>query len=119
MFRFGMVEDNKCMRCGIEESISHMLMDCSYVKSLWDQISKITGIKITSLEEVLGLDPKHDKVTLTIHAETLRRLLAIERPVIEVRKVLVSIVKNLNILEKGVTKYQTGLMLKHIENNLT
>ena len=119
MFRFGMVEDNKCTRCGIEESISHMLMDCSYVKSLWDQISKITGIKITSLEEVLGLDPKHDKVTLTIHAETLRRLLAIERPVIEVRKVLVSIVKNLNILEKGVTKYQTGLMLKHIENNLT
>ena len=71
------------------------------------------------MNEVLGISAMRDKVTLTLHAETLRRLMSIERPVIEPRSLLLSIVKHLNILEKGVTKYQTELMLHHIENNLT
>ena len=71
------------------------------------------------MDQVLGIDPKHDKVTLTIHAETLRRILAIERPMIEINCLLKSIIKGLNILEKGVTKYQTGKMLEFLDKNLT
>ena len=119
MFRFGMTDDRMCPRCHEIETTQHMLLECAYVVKLWEYVTKITGIKVSSMNEVLGISAMHDKVTLTLHAETLRRLMSIERPVIEPRSLLISIVKHLSILEKGVTKYQTELMLHHIENNLT
>lgn len=119
MHRFGMVDDNTCSRCSEIETTSHLLFECQYVRNLWNQISNLTGISVTSMDHVLGIDPKHDKVTLTIHAETLRRILAIERPMIEIDCLLKSIIKNLNILEKGVTKYQTSKMLEFLDENLT
>ena len=119
MHRFGMVDDNTCSRCSEIETTSHLLFECQYVRNLWNQISNLTGIAVISMDQVLGIDPKHDKVTLTIHAETLRRILAIERPMIEIDCLLKSIIKNLNILEKGVTKYQTSKMLEFLDENLT
>ena len=117
MQRFGMTDENTCPRCQEVETTRHMLLDCSYSKNLWGKISKITGISNSTLNEILGLDPKHDKVTLTIHAETLRRLMAIDRPVIECNSLLRSIIANLNLIEKGVTKYQTSIILQHLDNN--
>ena len=119
MFRFGMTEDDKCPRCDKIESINHMLLECDYIKNLWDLISRVTGIKINSLHEILGLDPKHDKVTMTIHAETIRRILSVERPIVNPNMLITSIVKNIHILEKGVTKYQTGAILEYIKENFT
>ena len=119
MFRFGMTEDDKCPRCDKIESINHMLLECDYIKNQWDLISRVTGIKINSLHEILGLDPKHDKVTMTIHAETIRRILSVERPIVNPNMLITSIVKNIHILEKGVTKYQTGAILEYIKENFT
>ena len=96
-----------------------MLLECDYIKNLWDLISRVTGIKINSLNEILGLDPKHDKVTMTIHAETIRRILSVERPIVNPNMLITSIVKNIHILEKGVTKYQTGAILEYIKENFT
>ena len=110
--RFGMSDDNLCSRCAEVESTSHMLFECDYVNKLWIEASHITGILPLSINYVLGLNERHDKVTLTIHSEILRRLLAIDRPTIDPKKFLKSVIVNLNILEKGVTKYQIGKYLE-------
>ena len=115
MLNFGMVDDNRCVRCNQVESTSHLLYECTYVKQLWLEVSKLTGIYPTSISKVLGVDPTHDKVTLTIHAETIRRLLSIERPIIDPKKLLKSIISNLYILERGITKYQINKYLETIK----
>ena len=92
-----------------------MLLHCSYVTELWNKIGKFTGISNNSIDEILGNHEMHDKITLTIHAETLRRLLAIERPVVPVDNLLLSIVRNLNTLERGVTKYQVSKILEYLQ----
>ena len=115
MVRFGMVEDNRCPRCNEIETTQHMLYECTYVKSVWSEIHKLTNIKANSLNEILGLHPFHDKVTLTIHAEAMRRLLSIERPTTDPRLLVKSIISNLYILEKGVTKYQISCYLKFMD----
>ena len=119
MFRFGMVEDDLCPRCNLKETVSHMLFECNYSKRIWAETSKLTGIKYRTINEILGIDLKHDKVTLTIHAELLRRLMSIERPQMEPKSVLKMVVASLNALERGVTKYQIGLFLKYMETGYT
>ena len=106
MFRFGMVNDKYCQRCDKEETTTHMLLECEYVRAVWNDLSKLTGINPMSLNEILGVNDQHDKITLTIHAETLRRLLSIDRPSIQPKILIKSIISNLYILERGVTKYQ-------------
>ena len=115
MFRFGMVEDGKCQRCNEIETTHHMLYDCHYVKLVWSEIYRLTNIKPDSINEVLGLHPCHDVVTLTIHAEILRRLLAIDRPIINPKILVRSVISNLYILEKGVTKYQISRYLEFLD----
>ena len=111
---FGMTESDLCPRCDNPETISHQLMDCLYVRNIWEILTKITGIKITSLNQVLGHDPTHDKITLTIHAEIIRQLMSIDRPTLEPLKLVKSTIKRLAIVEKGITKYQIENMLNEL-----
>ena len=110
--RFGMSDDNLCCRCSKMETTNHMLFECSFTKKLWTEASYITGIIPLSINDVLGINERHDKVTLTIHSEILRRLLAIDRPMGDPKKLLKSVIVSLNILEKGVTKYQIGKFIE-------
>ena len=87
-------------------------------KKIWDITSKITSIPITSLNDVLGHNPLHDKTTLTIHAEIIRLLLAIERPTLDQLKMVKSVTKRLGSVEKGITKFQISQSLD-ILNKLT
>ena len=114
MLRFGMVSDNICVRCHQTETINHMLFDCSYTKQLWQEVAELTGIHPTTINTILGFDPKHDKLTLTIHAEILRRLLAIDRPNHSQSALIRSAINYLYILEKGVNKYQINKYIEHL-----
>ena len=112
--KFGMSETELCPRCDSPETISHQLVDCPYVRLIWDTVAKITGIKITTLNQALGHDPTHDKITLTIHTEIIRQLMAIDRPTLEPLKLVKSSVNRLSIVEKGITKYQIQSMLNEL-----
>ena len=114
--KFGMTDSELCPRCNIPETIAHQLMECSYVTKIWEITSKITGIKVTNLNQILGHDPRHDKITLTLYAEIIRLLLAIERPTIEPLKLVTASVRRLSIVERGITKFQIGNMLETIKN---
>ena len=77
MKKFGMTDNNLCPRCGKEETIEHMILACEYTKKIWSIISKLTNIPHNSMRVVLGINPTHDKSTLTINAEIIRQLMAI------------------------------------------
>ena len=119
MFRFGMVDDDLCPRCNQKETISHMIFECNYSEKIWSETSKLMSINYQTINEVLGINLRHDKVTLTIHAELLCRLMSIDRLIIEPKSVLKMVIANLNALERGVTKYQIGKFLKFMETGLT
>ena len=114
LMKFGMSDSDLCSRCNIQETITHQLMECNYVRNIWDITKRITGIKVSSLNQVLGHDPFHDKSTLTLHAEIIRQLLAIERPTINPLNLVMNSVKRLSIVEKGITKHQINNMLKEL-----
>ena len=118
MLRFGMIDDNFCTRCSEIETTGHMIFECQYVHMIWEKISKLTGIKPNSVNEVLGYDLNHDKITITIHAEILRRLLAIDRPDYNPDLLIKSALSNLYILERGVTKFQILKYLEFFDQNV-
>ena len=114
MKKFGMIDSDLCSRCGFPETIAHQIMECSYVTKIWEIVSNLTGIKIKNLNQILGHDPTHDKITLTLHAEIIRQLLAITRPTTDPINVVLSSVRRLAIVEKGITKFQINNMLKEL-----
>ena len=112
--KFGMSDTDACPRCDSPETISHQLAECMYVKNIWQIVSTLTGINTINLNQVLGHDPTHDKITLTLHAEIIRQLMSIDRPTIDPMKLIKSTIKRLSIVEKGITKYQINNMLNSI-----
>ena len=61
---------------------------------------------------MLGISDFHDKTTITLHAEIIRILLAIERPTTPQLELIRNTLERLNILERGVTKHQINEMIK-------
>ena len=116
--KFGMSDSDLCTRCNMQETIQHQIFRCDQVKKLWDLISNITSIKVNTFNDVLGHNLLHDKTTLTLHAEIIRLLLAINRPVIDPITVIKGVINRLMIVERGISKYNITKM-KEIINNLS
>ena len=114
MLKFGMTDSDECERCGEKETIPHLLLECNYVNSLWTICSKLTSIPTNNLNAVLGYHDYHDKTTITIHCEIIRRLLAINRPTVNQFNLIKSVINKLIIVEKGVSK----LIIKEMEQTL-
>ena len=66
---------------------------------------------------MLGIPDFHDKTTITLHAEIIRILLAIERPTTPQLELIRNTLERLNILERGVTKHQINEMIKILTSN--
>ena len=113
---FKMTESDLCPRCNNAETIQHQLLECNYVRQIWTICSYVTSICCQNLNEVLGIHELHDRTTLTLHSEIIRRLLSIERPTIDPLKLVKSVVDRLSIVEKGISKYII-LSFKDILNN--
>ena len=58
----------------------------------------------------------HNKTTITLHAEIIRILLAIERPTTPPNDLINQTLTRLKTLEKGVTRYQIDQMHKLLCN---
>ena len=116
--KFGMAESDQCPRCNMPETIEHQIIECGYCKNLWSVISTITSIPNTDLNTILGNHDLHDKTTLTVNAEVIRRLLAIERINSDIITVAKSVINNLTALECGVSKYQLIEMQKALDTHI-
>ena len=116
--KFGLADSDKCPRCLEPETIKHQLLECKYVKKLWDLLAKITSIPVSNLNDVLGHNPLHDRITLTIHGEIIRLLLAIERPTLDQATIAKQVLNRLGVVEKGISKHQI-LKMSEIINSVT
>ena len=116
--KFGMSETDRCPRCSEPESIKHQLLDCAYVKKLWDLLTRLTSIPIRSINDILGHNPLHDRITLTIHGEIIRLLLAINRPINDQVTIVKQVINRLGVVEKGITKHQI-IKMKEIVDSFT
>ena len=117
--KFGMTDCDKCPRCDRPETIEHQLLSCYYCRTLWSAVSDLTGIRTSNMDSLLGLDDTHDTVTITIHSEIIRKLLAIERPTCNPIELLRSTLNNLALLEKGVTRYQINILQRQLDITYT
>ena len=113
--RFGMTDNDKCIRCNQIETIEHMYLTCVYTKRIWSIIKEVTNIEYNSMKEVTGLSKLHDRTTVTINAEIIRQLSAIDRPTLDPKLFVHSIIKRLSIIEKGLTKIQIAKLLERFE----
>jgi hypothetical protein len=91
MFRYKMVNDNKCIRCGEVETFRHLLWDCGVAKIIWQRYNEYTtdrgnsNIKVTSYDEIFEIGNirilnivkiKVIQKMIQIMIERLRRLLS-------------------------------------------
>ena len=67
------------------------------------------------MKEVTGLSKFHDRTTVTINAEIIRQLSAIDRPTLDPKLFVHSIIKRLSIIEKGLTKIQIAKLLERFD----
>ena len=100
-----MKDNEECQRCGCPETIKHLLLECQYVKRVWEICKSLTSVPGDNINAILGYHDFHDKTTLTIHCEIIRRLLAIERPITDQLKLIKSVIDRLAIVETGLSKY--------------
>ena len=114
--KFGMSDTDSCPRCGVPETVQHQIFECEYTRKIWNYTTKITGIKIRTINDVLGHNELHDKLTLTLHAEIIRILLSIERPDQDQLSIIKNTIKRLIIVERCISKFQLEKMLKVLEN---
>ena len=79
--RYGLVNDDICNRCGEREDLKHKLIECPYIKRIWQQVRSVTRVTnniINDVEnQILGAYKTCGLTTLTLHAEILLRILSL------------------------------------------
>ena len=84
MFKYKMVNSNKCKRCGGVETYKHLLWECKEAKNIWELFNKfVTNInqnneKVQDYDNVfkVGNNEKVSKVKMKI----IQGMIQIERP---------------------------------------
>ena len=114
LYRFNLINSPQCPRCDEIEDFNHRLMDCEYVKRIWDETLKISAKLnqggrpgLDRLSQILGGGIENTVATMTLHAEILSRILQLKddsryliRPKIMVEMALRFLIKR----EKGKVK---------------
>ena len=112
-----MKDNEECQRCGCPETIKHLLLECQYVKRVWEICKSLTSVPGDNINAILGYHDFHDKTTLTIHCEIIRRLLAIERQVTDQLKLVKSVIDRLAIVERGISKHTIKDLQSYLNKN--
>jgi hypothetical protein len=81
LYRFGLIDNPNCTRCGQPEDLQHKFITCLYVDLIWKEtfalISRLSNIDLTEDRRnlVLGIVKGVCPLTLSIQAEVLQRIL--------------------------------------------
>ena len=83
MFKFKMVDSDKCDKCGEVETIRHVLWECSRAKKVWDRVNEMlsfieSGVRIAFENIFVGFNPTN-KVAETIITRVTQMILSYNR----------------------------------------
>jgi hypothetical protein len=106
LHRFGLIDNPHCPRCNLIETFEHKLMNCEYVKRIWQEIFKITNVDDSvTIDKILATSLNSSTTDITISAETLIKIMALKddqtwlvRPRIFAR----NIIKGVHMLERNI-----------------
>jgi hypothetical protein len=84
MKRFKMVEDDKCSRCGKQETTFHLLWECEHVQKIWSFFNKLMS-NINNISESINnysdiFKSNKEAATTIIKIKIIQELIQIERP---------------------------------------
>jgi hypothetical protein len=100
MKRFGMVEEDKCERCGNIETIRHQIYECERVKRGWRFYNDIMhrlnfyDCKVNSFEDVLVPNQYGNEVSETLKSIIIKMNIQIQRPIFDSNEIIMSALKN-------------------------
>ena len=112
LFRFGMVDNNKCPRCNLRETLQHKFLECDYVTRIWSEVNKYylsLNSNITQNQQLLmvknafAAELDHNLVTMTLSAEVLTRILYLKNNqtyLIHPKHLVKQVIKALSIKEQ-------------------
>ena len=76
LHRFGMIDNPNCPRCDEVETLTHKLIECEYVRRIWQRTLEITNrIPEPDMTRLILAIPTIGTTLLTLHAEILQRIL--------------------------------------------
>ena len=121
MFRFGMQQDDECLKCRETETIDHLIKNCWYSGLIWRHIRALYKKSDTrrqtyeneGLNFVIGSKLSHPKFKL--HLEIIRRLVQKDRPNILPRMLIGHALDYLIICDTKHYKYYKKLKTALLE----
>ena len=108
MFKYKMVNNNKCKRCGAVETYRHLLWECRESRRIWNAYNEFLGMEEHPNEGVRNYDDVFKIGNISnlskIQMKIIQGMIQIERPVnwtIEYIKKISSEIKN-NSKQKNI-----------------
>jgi hypothetical protein len=84
MYKYKMIENDKCTRCGQVESVKHLLYECEHSKSIWNLYNETLSLQKQETEQVLTYNSifkmGKSEATNIIKIRLVQCLIQIERP---------------------------------------
>ena len=112
MFKYKMIDNNKCKRCGEVESYKHLLWECREASNIWRVYneymtkSKQSTSRILSYEEIFNIGDVG--VVSKVKMKVIQEMIQIERPVNWSIENIMKIAKNL----KNIELYNSAIVHK-------
>ena len=109
MYKYKMVNNNKCMRCGEAESYKHLLWECREARKIWKVYGEYMMESTQSMKEVLCYEDifRIDDlgVVSKVKMKVIQEMIQVERPVnwsIENVKKIVNEIKNIELYNAAI-----------------
>jgi hypothetical protein len=103
MFKYKMVNDNRCVRCGGVETFIHLLWECGIARIIWQGFNEYTtnrgnsNIKVTSYDEIFEIGDI--RILNIVKMKIIQIMIQIVRPTNMTRGDLEKIEKDLRGME--------------------
>ncbi len=85
MFKYKMVNNNKCKRCGNVETYKHLMWDCREAKKIWEGFNEFTKHENKQDEKVNNYDDifkiGDTKIISKVKMKVIQNMIQVERPV--------------------------------------
>jgi hypothetical protein len=117
MFKFKMIDNDKCERCGMKETTIHLLWECAETKKMWDGFNKLLeesgldNLKIKEYDDVYTF--KGNGAASSVKLKIINEQIQISRPinldydkVKRITKTLLNTEKYIAIKNKGEIKFK-------------
>lgn len=112
MHRFGMVENGNCIRCGARETIRHLIIECEYVRRIWENLSTRVNDNNVLTEIWHVLECKEPLYAI----EICHKLINKDRPTYDPCRVVNTVIATINRTHKKHRVWESAMATATLED---